>query len=532
MKFFNTSGPVRLDDHYYIHPLKRWDLDSVLLLIEQKKYFVIHAPRQTGKTSCILALSHYLNTEGKFKVLYVNVEPAQAAREDVNSGIQTVIDMILSADEMSLKTSGLRAAIQEIKKDSDNKSLLFNSLKIWTELSNKPTVLIIDEIDSLVGDTLISVLRQLRAGYTNRPEYFPQSIILCGVRDVRDYRMHATNTGKDIITGGSAFNIKDESLRLGNFTQEEISQLYQEHTQETGQVFEEGIFELVWQYTRGQPWLVNALAYEACFEIKQNRDREKPITVLSFQEAKENLILRRDTHLDQLSDKLKEERVRKVIEPILMGDELSTNATTDDIQYVIDLGLVIKDGNLKIANSIYQEVIPRELAYSTQIMLVQESLWYADKETGSLNFMALLKEFQNFFRKNSEHWIGRYNYAEAGPQLLLQAFLQRIINGGGQVEREYGLGRRRTDLYICWYPKGKENQSIKQEVVIECKILYNDLEETIEKGLEQTASYADKCGAKEAHLLIFDRTKDKLWNDKIFVKEMEYNKKPIIVWGM
>ena len=80
-----------------------------------------------------------------------------------------------------------------------------------------------DEIDALVGDTLISMLRQLRAGYEERPKRFPISVILCGIRDVKDYRIHSSN--KEIITGGSAFNIKAESLRLGDFSREECLEL-------------------------------------------------------------------------------------------------------------------------------------------------------------------------------------------------------------------------------------------------------------------------------------------------------------------
>ena len=82
----------------------------------------------------------------------------------------------------------------------------------WSAHDFRPLVLLIDEIDTLIGDTLISILRQLRAGYPRRPAHFPQNVVLCGVRDVRDYSIHSA-LEKAIITGGSAFNIKAESLR-------------------------------------------------------------------------------------------------------------------------------------------------------------------------------------------------------------------------------------------------------------------------------------------------------------------------------
>ena len=183
----------------------------------------------------------------------------------------------------------------------------------------KPLVLLLDEVDALVGDTLISLLRQLRAGYPKRPGQFPQTVILCGVRDLQDYRIQSSNE-KTVITGGSAFNIKAKSLRLGDFTEEETTRLLLEHTAETGQVFTPEALDLVWSFTNGQPWLVNALAYETTWEMKVGRDRTQPITGGMIQDAKENLILRRVTHLDQLADKLREPRVRRVVEALLTGD--------------------------------------------------------------------------------------------------------------------------------------------------------------------------------------------------------------------
>jgi hypothetical protein len=530
MKFFNTAGPNQIDNNYTIPPLLRWDLEEILTLIDNKRYFVLHAPRQTGKTTCMLALMDYLNNEGKYNALYANIEAAQAAREEVHRGIQAIMSRISSEHARVFKTKVLDGHWREILDSNGADDSLSKLLEYWTMNSDKPTVLFIDEIDALIGDTLISVLRQIRSGYANRPSAFPQSVILCGVRDVRDYRIHSGKT-KEIITGGSAFNIKAESLRLGNFTKEDIQTLYLQHTKETGQVFEEGIFNLAWDYTGGQPWLVNALAYEACFRNKESKDRAKPITVDMFQNAKESLIRRRDTHLDQLADKLREDRVRRVIEPILKGEDSIAQYDDNDIQYIIDLGLIVKKGNLKIANSIYSEIIPRELTYPTQVMMVQESLWYVDKDTNKINYKKLLTAFQEFFQENSESWIQMFNYREAGPQLLLQAFLQRVVNGGGIINQEYGLGTKRTDLYIKWYPK-EDDPTISQKVVIECKLLWKDLDKTIAEGLVQSKEYADKCSAEEIHLVIFDRTPKKLWEEKLFVREMETEGKKITVWGM
>ena len=178
------------------------------------------------------------------------------------------------------------------------------------------------------------------------------------MRDVRDYRIRSASG--EIVLGGSAFNIKAKSLRLGDFSETVVCALLGLHAEDTGQAITDRAVAEVWELTRGQPWLVNGLAYEACFEDKTARDRTRPITLDAIRQARERLILRHDTHLDQLVDKLREPRVRRVIEPLLSGGLPSLR--DDDVAYVRDLGLVAPRPPLAIANPIYREVIPRELA--------------------------------------------------------------------------------------------------------------------------------------------------------------------------
>jgi len=528
MRFFNTEGPVNCQDHYCLPPLGRLDMEDVLALIAQKKYFLLHAPRQTGKTTCLLALADYLNQAGQYRAVYANIEGAQAWRENVEQGMATVVTNIaLGARDLVGDQSAMPLA-QQVLSTAAPGSELEVFLSDWCQQLDKPLVLMLDEVDALVGDTLISLLRQLRAGYPKRPEQFPQSVILCGVRDLRDYRIQASSE-KAAIVGGSAFNIKAESLHLGDFDRQETAALLLEHTAETGQLFTPDALELIWQLTNGQPWLVNALAHETTWRNKAGRDRTQPISAAMIQEAKEALILRRVTHLDQLAHKLREPRVRRVIEPMLRGEEIETAATLDDIRYTIDLGLVARTATgPQIANPIYREVIPRELTVIAQLNLEgqQNPAWYVGRD-GRLDLPKLLAAFQQFFREHSEAWLDGFNYREAGPQLLMQAFLQRIVNGGGRVDREYGLGRRRTDLLVVWnHPAGV------QRAVIELKLLRGSLEATLQEGLAQTWEYADRCGAEEAHLVIFDRRPGKSWEERIWQRAERYQDLSIAVWGM
>ena len=534
-RFFNTSGPVVPAKHYSIPPLQRFDLDEILRLIRDERYFVLHAPRQTGKTSALLALRDLLNEGGEHRCVYANVETAQTARGDVAGGMTAILAELRIRARITLPDSGLEDLARGALEDAGAHGALRETLVRWSTADRKPLVLFLDEIDALVGDTLISVLRQLRAGYDMRPAAFPQSVILCGIRDVRDYRIHSESAG-EIIAGGSAFNIKAESLLLDDFDEDDVCELLAQHTVETGQEFTQGAVAAVWNQSQGQPWLVNALAYQACFECKANRDRSRTIDEEEIMEAREELILGRQTHLHQLADKLREERVRRVIEPLLSGGPGSgaDKASPDDVEYVRDLGLVSRRGTARIANPIYREVIPRELMYARDSEIVQETEWYV-KPDGDLDLEGLLAAFQRFFREHSEHWLERFQYKEAGPQLLLQAFLQRIVNGGGRIEREYALGSRRTDLAVVWPPgrfAGAAEPGVPaRRYVVECKILHRSLEATIREGLEQTLAYMDRCGGESGHLVVFDRDESRPWEEKLYRREESLEGRPVTVWG-
>jgi len=546
-KFFNTAGPIKPNKHYYIPSSERIDWDEIEVLIASEKYFLLHAPRQTGKTSALLEIMEYLNQEGTYNVLYANIEAAQVARNNIDSGITAVCQSIINSAKIYLQEDRLDNWLQERGKTIAAESKLNSLLTDFAQLSIKPIVLFLDEADALIGDTLISLLRQIRAGYAQRPDHFPQSIVLCGLRDIRDYRIHRSDG--EIITGGSAFNIKSESLLMNNFTYQECQDLYQQHTTATGQTFSQDIYPELWEDTKGQPWLVNALAYEITWKIKQLRDRTKPITLEHYHAAKESLIRSRATHLDQLADKLKEPRVHRVISKLLAGEQLQGNdqnqqlMSDDDLQYLSDLGLITRKPKIAVSNRIYQEIIPRELTATTQDTIPnQEQSWYltpgTKQNTNYLNISKLLKAFQQYFRENSESWIERFDYKEAGPQLLIQAFLQRIINGGGRINREYGLGSTRTDLAIEWPIDTEQGYFGKvQRIVIELKIHHKKqkLQTIITKGLKQTAEYADKFNADEAHLIIFNRDKDLSWDKKIWHEQQTYQTnaqlREIGVWG-
>ena len=280
MRFFNTEGPVRPDDHYAIPPLDRMDVDELLALIRAKRYFVLHAPRQTGKTSALIALRDLLNSgeAGNFRCVHTNVEVGQAARDDTARGMRAILSgwpcargcytttftRVVARGAGSIRTGRCagRSAVQLVRGEPCAAGAAGGR-------------------DRLAGRRhLLSVLRQLRAGYEQRPEAFPQSVVLCGVRDIRDYRIRSS--AGEVIAGGSPFNVAAKSLRMGDFTEAETRTLMAQHTEETGQPFSAAALDAVWTQTQGQPWLVNALCAGACFDNKAGRDRSRTIEALAI----------------------------------------------------------------------------------------------------------------------------------------------------------------------------------------------------------------------------------------------------------
>ncbi len=519
MKTFNTTGPIKQEKNYYIS--HRLNEREIRFLIDQEKYFVLHAPRQSGKTTAIVAFVKELNQEGRYKALYINIESAQAARSDFIKGLTIILNNFKLAilDNFGAKDSGLVFLEKILETKNINGASFGEFLQFWSQNSDKPILLFIDEIDSLVGDTLISVLRQLCAGYINRPKSFPQAVCFVGVRDVRDYRIWS-DSDQATVLGGSAFNIKAESLTLADFSKEQLTDLYNQHTQETGQKFTQEALDYAFYLTQGQPWLTNALAYQACF--KDKTEHTTTITKDILETAKEALIKRQDTHLDVLYSRLNEPRVRNVIDAVINSDTtMQLSEDNDDVKYVIDLGLIkIDQHNLWIANPMYKEVLPRALSSAMQLKLSSRSVDYKNPD-GTLNMHKLLEKFVQFYRENSADWLKDVHYKESGPHLLLMAFLQRIINGGGTIHREYALGRGRVDLSIHYGT---------QRILVEIKVKRS--ERTLDEGLEQTANYMDQVGDTEGHLVIFNPHKDISWDEKVFTRVERFNDKVITVWGL
>lgn len=336
-KLFNVAGPCNYQDHYMVPMVARHP--EVEELIEQKQYFVIYAPRQTGKTTLVRELAQKINSEKQYYALYCSLESAQIFTDPKDS-----IPEILNNLEFAIRYSKIPNKENFGKNIDKSKitTLIKTTISDFCMAIDKPLVLLIDEIDSLEDRTLVGLLRQFRDGYITRDLVpFPQSIVLIGMRNIREYKSQIRE-GRDTLGTASPFNIIKRALTLDRFEYIDTENLYKQHTEETDQVFSKESIEKVYEQTNGQPWLVNAIANEIVEDILK-KDFSITIQAEMVDQAIQNIIIRRDTHIDSLLDKLKENRVQRIIEPILLGKKEQIDILHDDAQYCLNLGLIRKD---------------------------------------------------------------------------------------------------------------------------------------------------------------------------------------------
>ncbi|MFM7558883.1 ATP-binding protein, partial [Cylindrospermopsis raciborskii] len=440
--------------------------------------------------TAMMALAQELTDSGQYLAVMLTLEtgaPFPDAPEQAQQSILRRWQNEIRFRKLPLPT------LTQIQRETETSPLDIQTvLQGWAMASPLPLVVFLDEIDSLEDQTLISILRQLRAGYPNRPQGFPHSVGLIGMRDVRDYKVKSG--GSERLNTSSPFNIKAESLTLSNFTFTDVQNLYEQHTKATGQVFTPEAVQQAYYLTDGQPWLVNALARQATQVLVQ--DVNEPITAEVINQAKEILIQRQDTHLDSLAERLREARVRDIIQPMLAGEDLADTAE-DNLRYVLDLGLCRRDrgGGLEIANPIYREILPKTLAAVAIASLTSvEPNWL--NSDGTLNPQILLNSFLEFWRQHGEPLLKSAPYHEIAPHLVLMAFLHRVVNGGGTLEREYAIGSGRMDICLRY---GKVVMGMELKVWRERK------SDPLIKGLTQLDKYLDGLGLDTGWLVIFDR---------------------------
>ncbi len=488
-KSFNVAGPCIPSRHYMLSALER--LPGVTDLIVGEQYFVIHAARQSGKTTALKYLTRAVNASGNMSALYCSLEAVQQI-EDVDQTIRAVSALILRSATNARFISYDDDAIDRFTESGNTAYKIQQTLQMLSESVGKPLVVFFDEADCLPPNALVSFLRQLRDGYVNRGEIpFPASVALVGMRNIQDFKARVRPDSESLGTA-SPFNVLRRSLTLRTFTEAEVRELYAQHTAETGQVFNDDVFDAVMHWTGGQPWLVNAIAAECVEEIHHYR-YDDPITLDDVLMAKETIIRRRDTHILSLMSRLEEPRVMRIVEPVMTGRDAEIAFDSPDCQYVLDLGILkIESGALVPSNQMYAEMIVRYLSYPSQNKFLRTFKNVPWMTPDGLDMNWLVKDFQKFWRKDAGAWENWQKYHEIGPHIMFMAFLQRVVNGGGHLTREMALGKGAMDIGLDFH-----GRTYGIEIKIKPNYRRNE-------ALEQVWGYLNALDAPEGWLLVFD----------------------------
>ncbi|MDR1039080.1 MAG: ATP-binding protein [Deltaproteobacteria bacterium] len=544
---------------------------DIMPLIDEKRFFVIHSPRQSGKTTLLNALCEEINGGGKYYALKVSVSAVEAAETK-----HEAFDIISGAIQDAVKISSL-PAMESLAVDfplfpeMDIGRRKKNILQYMCARLDKDLVVFFDEADVIPETSMIAFLRQIREGYLSRKEdkaKFPRSLAFVGLLDLRDYRLTDRPNGQP-RRPGSPFNVKRASLSIPNFSENDIRSLYSQHTDACGQKFDESAIERAWYWTDGQPWLVNALASDIV-KIQLRNQFSEIVTGTHVDTAANKLIFSREHHFDSLLERLKDHKVRRVMSAVIAGSQLTSSMIVDDpvntifdddIQLCVDVGLLKYDpdgpaGYLP-ANRIYNEIFLRTLVSRMNLNIPEKfvSKWYREN---AIDMNGLMKAFQRFWMKNAElltdkakidvefgDSISRYlereglAFAEMGSEnkfivnlkrslvrivdesscvLVLYAFLQRVLNGGtATVNRHYPLGRKAVDLFVEY-----EGHAYPIEVKIKGHM-------TSAKSIRQLQGYIDRCRASEGWLVVFDRGTKKPIKDKISSNTVKSGKDTVYV---
>jgi hypothetical protein len=534
-RHFNITGPNK-EDHYGLDPLKRIDYRSIETLIERGRYFSVCSARQSGKTTFLLALKKKINVGKKYRCLYCNVEAAEAAGNDATKGVKLILSRIAQEVEFEFQDSWPYENFSSILEHTGAEGALISFFERWArkeQLSQPPIVLLLDGVDLLVGRTLASVLRQMRTGQINSPLLFPQSVILCGVRDIRDTDIQI---GDEFCIGRGGSDIRESSIVLPNFTQGEIKELCDQYTAETGQAFNENAFPRIYALTGGRPWLVNALLCEAIYEMGFGYDVSRSLTFGMIDAAKDHFIARQDSYMDQLANKLSSRSIRETLFPILVGGGWEKKPSQEDLDYLEDLELIKKTSSgWGITNAIYREILPKVMGRN-----LKEELFHVVDRTqflkpdGRLDFRSMIKFYQKLYCDYFLTWGRRYDLVGVLAQVLLHTFLHYVLGDRGRMECDYALSTGRVDISVGWGYSLEGGERREERFVVEIRLfdVTKSHEAVIRAGVAQVADYAKPRQVHEVYLIVLDEDDSKTWYDRLFQEEHTYKDSQIHVYGL
>jgi hypothetical protein len=477
---FNITGSIIPEEHYYVDLTPT--LKKLMELVEKRKYFVINRPRQFGKTTLLNFLAQRLQATGEYAPALISFEDFTQQPDITEAQFYSEISQFIS-EELSLSADGISS-----RRD------FFNWLR---EISrSRKLVLLIDEIDAAPESVVIGFLAGLRKMYLQRSRSrkpAPHAVALAGVHDIKNLKAryrHETQT----IGSASPFNIAID-YELPAFSLANIRQYYRQHTEATGQEFEDEVIARVHEVTNGHPWLVSALAKLLVEEIVPNRKHR--IRPDHAERAIQELLASPNPNFDSLFKNARHPNLFPIVVDLLEGKQRRYNIQRDAIRLGIKYGIfAAKDRQLVLANPIYAQALYQHFEEELEEFDVS-GLVAANRVQnagGHLDFRRVLDKFQAFMKAKGATVSKHRSFREATGQLLLLSYLDLLVNDKGYTFKEPQSGEGRIDV-VCCYGRRKE--------VVELKLWYG--ERRYAAGLAQLAKYLDREGLDHGYLFVFDR---------------------------
>ncbi len=509
MRRFGTQGPVNVQEHYVVS--RSDELTNYLKRVEEGRYVVLFAPRQTGKTTFFKTALETLafasepdraiaQTESTSKFAYLPIQ----LNFDVykNTSVADFYDNLYQdiCEEIENLFQQRGESLPNIFKlladtrltDHHAMRRFFRHLKRL--LTPQKFVVVIDEFDGIPPDALSDFLHTLRHIYIAGKPRCPHSVGIIGVKSIAQL-----NYDRSI----SPFNIQDE-FHLPNFTLEQVQELIGQYTEEVGQSFAPEVIESIHKQTAGQPVLVNRFAQILTEELEI--PKTEPIAMTHFSTAHAQLLQERNTNIEHLTTNIRRDpRFESMLMRIMERDDgVDFNLHNDVINELATYGVIARgeDGMCEIINPIYLYCILQ--TFKAIINGLEEEYLSEGNSKGFLNYLTpaghidmkpLLDNFRDF--------IGRAGFRilqvpdtpqeSVGRHLLLAYLDQFVKNIGGFMHLEVQTGRGRMDIIIT------HNQ---QKYIIEAKIWRGD--HRYQAGKKQLAAYLNTEGVKEGYYIVFE----------------------------
>jgi hypothetical protein len=436
MRTFTTDGPCDLTLHHVLPAAPR--LAEARSLIDQGAYFVVRAPGRTGKTTTLRTFAAQITSERRYAALFCSAAVASAVRSDVT----LVQDALLSALRIAAEQDLPRELQPPPWPPSAVATRLWEGLSAWAQVCPRPIVVFFDDIDSLHDAALESVLRQLETGFSRRPSFFPWSIGLVGQLDIRRNGSSDADTPERHLSTGPFERFW--STRLWSpFTMAEIRALYAAEFGPIENRFTPDSLAFVHEASAGHPFLVQAFGRELTESVRDAAQMTKSHVLAAYR----RLVTRYATPIDDLAARLTEPRIRRVIEPLLLGTAEIANVADSDVQFARDIGLIAADDPVRFEGLIHRAIVPRLLSQNIRRAFIEDPAQFFDPD-GRLSMERLLQTFVAFYTTYATDLLPAILYPKIAPELVFLGVLLHVLEGRGWVDIELGASRGRIDITL------------------------------------------------------------------------------------